>query len=60
MSSPPWNTAAYWRELAAQTRKLADTVEDAPTKAMILGAAGEYDQRSEQVERESEATIKGA
>jgi hypothetical protein len=60
MSSPPWNTAAYWRELAAQTRKLADTVKDAPAKAMILSAAGEYDQRSEQVERESEATIKGA
>ena len=43
MSSPPWNTAAYWRELAAQTRKLADEVKDAPTKAMILAAAGEYD-----------------
>jgi hypothetical protein len=47
MSSPPWNTAAYWRELAAQTRKLADEVKDAPTKAMILRAAGEYDERSE-------------
>jgi hypothetical protein len=60
MSSPPWNTAAYWRELAAETRKLADEVKDAPTKAMILSAAGEYDKRSEQVEPEPKATIKAA
>jgi hypothetical protein len=55
MSSPPWNTAAYWRELAAQTRKLADEVKDAPTRAMILRAAAEYDERAEQVERDPTA-----
>jgi len=41
MSSPPWNTAAYWREAAVQTRKLVDDVKDAPTRAMILRAAAE-------------------
>jgi hypothetical protein len=53
MSWPLWNTAAYWRELAVQARKLVDEVKDAPTRAMILGAAAEYDERTEQAERES-------
>jgi len=55
---PPrtWNTAAYWRELAAHTRSLVDEVKDAPTRAMILRAAAEYDERAEQAEGESQPT----
>jgi hypothetical protein len=51
MSLPLWNTAAYWRELAAETRKLIEDVKDAPTRAMILSAAAEYDERAEQAEK---------
>jgi hypothetical protein len=35
MSSPSWNTAAYWRERAIEMRKLADDVKDAGTRAVI-------------------------
>jgi hypothetical protein len=51
MSSPSWDTAAYWREQAAGTPKLADHVEDASTRKMILRAAQEYDRLAEQAER---------
>ena len=50
MSSPSWNTAAYWRELAIEMRKLADDVKDAGTRAVMLRAADEYDKRTEQAE----------
>jgi hypothetical protein len=51
MSLPLWNTAAYWRELAVETRKLIEDVKDAPTRATILSAAAEYDERAEQAEK---------
>ena len=36
MSWPLWNTAAYWRELAVQTRKLVDDVKDAERRAFQI------------------------
>jgi hypothetical protein len=36
MSWPFWNSAAYWSELAVQTRKLADDLKDPPTMAIFL------------------------
>jgi hypothetical protein len=50
MSSPSWNTAAYWRERAIEMRKLADDVKDAGTRAVMLRIADEYDTRTEQAE----------
>ena len=50
MSSPSWNTAAYWRERATEMRKIADDVKDAGTRAVMLRTADEYDKRAEQAE----------
>ena len=38
MPPPTWNTAAYWRELAAHTRRLVEEVKDEPTRAMVFSS----------------------
>jgi hypothetical protein len=44
---------SFLSELHARPLKLLGDVKDAPTRAMILRAAAEYDERAEQAERES-------
>jgi len=51
MSSPSWNTAAYWRERATELRKLADGVKDEGTREMMFRIAKEYDKHIEEAER---------
>ena len=52
-SDASWQNARVWRMRAAQSRALADEMEEPQPKAMMLRIADEYDRLAEWAEKNS-------
>jgi hypothetical protein len=52
-SDASWQNARMWRMRAAETRALADEMEETEPKAMMLRIAADYDRLAEWAEKNS-------